>query len=177
MAIYTMVSRDFSRKEVSSPAKIARYFKDAGFRASIIESPYRSAIITMVAPKLFLPEWANYSKELWSWTNWVTRWPRGVRERDFDNDARLLMLVNTCDGMHYLLARRDAGQYYVMDPAFATDQAFHNFSSWAGMHWVDGKSWNPNEVIETGEGGTKRQNYYLGISIWINTANAAYVYY
>ncbi|MGO4325030.1 hypothetical protein [Pseudomonas sp. KB_12] len=177
MEIFASVSRDFNQLEVSAPAKIARYFKTAGFRASVIESPYRTAILILGSPAVFAPEWAKYSMELWSPTNWVTRWPRGVRERDFDNNARLIMLVAVPNGMHYLLARRDAGQYYVMDPAYDMDVAVPEFSSWAGLHWADGKSWNPLATITTGPPNEGRTNHYLGISIWVNTANSPYVWY
>lgn len=173
-AIYRQVSRNYPN-DVSAPARIVRYFKDRpGFRASLVESPYRSTVLLVAQREVLLPEWWAYTTELWQWRNWIWRWPRGIRERDFDHDARVLMVCATPDGLHYLLARRDNGDYYVMDPAFNTNTrvARDRFAGWAGFDWADGRAWNPGIALNTG-----RDNYYLGIAVWVNTDDAPYVFY
>jgi hypothetical protein len=179
--IYQQVSRNYhamvpNNSDVSAPAKIVRYLKNQGFRASLVESPTRTVTILAVQFQNMIREWLSYSGELWSWANWIWRWPRGLRERDFDNDARVLMVCAVPGGLHYLLARRDAGNYWVMDPAFQTDQIVPNFGNWAGFYWFNAQSWNPGAPLHTG-GIPGRDNYYLGISVWVNTANAPYVFY
>lgn len=171
-AIYRIVSRNYAAGETSAPARIARYFKTQGFRASIVESPYRSAVLMAARPRAMIPEWWGYSSELWGWGTWIWRWPRGLRERDFKNNARVLLVVATLHGLHYLLARRVGAVYYVMDPADGTDYAIGNFPSFAGFYWTDRNSWNPNLSIHT-----CRANYFLGIAVWINTANSPWVMY
>lgn len=113
--------------QYSAPSKIARYLSQRGLRVWIMEDPLRTVALVALSRGALAGPWLEYSGELWS--DWQWRYPRALISRDFDADARALLVVATDGGdLHYLLARWDAGNYWLMDPADGVDYQVNLFA-------------------------------------------------
>jgi hypothetical protein len=96
------------------------------------------------------------------WWHWAWRYWRGLLASDFDDDARVMLVCIIADGTnrtHYLLARRDAGNYYVMNPDGGVDTLDNNLftfvSTFGGVRNYGGVPY-----------------IYTGIALWISPPNA-----
>jgi hypothetical protein len=107
----------------SSPAKVVKTAQGiGGAQAWILEAPFRTGVLMANAPRQLVPAWAEYTAELWS--NWVWRTPRALSAADLGQGVRAMLIsVIVASGLtHFVLARQDAGQYWVMNPDGGTDQ-------------------------------------------------------
>jgi hypothetical protein len=176
--IYQAVSGNPLFTDASSPARIARFFQETGFLASVITSPtWPSTALTSRVGKA-LPESWRLTSLAWQRENRVWSLPRGLRERDFDYGARVLLACATADGPHYLLARREGSNYYVMDPAYGTDLRPDAFAVWAGLFNGDTNPRDPGLALRWLDGHAVhpvRQNYFLEVAVWVNKPTAPHV--
>jgi hypothetical protein len=84
------------------------------------------------------------------------------------------LVCATTEGPHYLLARRESGDYYVMDPASGTDMRPEAFAVWARL-FGGSDSPVPGVALNWLDGKPVRENYYLDLAVWVNTPNASHV--
>jgi hypothetical protein len=176
-AIYQKLSLYHKTPEGCSPAEIARFFTANGFLASVIGLPSGMPTPLTTQSRLTLPESWRFADEQWLRENRIWCWRRGLRERDFDHDARVLLACATADGPHYLLARCERGNYYVMDPAVGADLRPSAFPVWAGLFGTDANRWEPALALSWLDGNAPPppKTYYLGIAVWVNKHNAPHV--
>ena|SRR5262249_29192747 len=155
-AIYPQIWRTANGE--SAPALIDKYLnQQAGIRAWIMENPVRTAALMIGSRGALFEAWLEYSGELWTKSAW--RYPRGLLEKDFNYDARIMLvsIIANSGLMHYILARRDGGHYYVMNPDGGSD----NQSDDIFTGYID--SYNPKTI-----GGVSY--IYTGICVWIAPA-------
>jgi hypothetical protein len=106
----------------SAPALIDKYLnQQGGIRAWIMENPVRTAALMIGSRGALFKPWLDYSGELWKNSAW--RYPRGLLEKDFNHDARVILvsIIANSGLMHYILARRDGAHYYIMNPDGGSD--------------------------------------------------------
>jgi hypothetical protein len=105
-----------------------------------------------------------YPAELWS--NWRWRYLRGLVESDFDNDARVLLgsiiAAGTSAGlMHFILARKDAGHYWVMNPDGGKDEQHDDlFAKY--LNTFDPETFGGVPYV------------YTGVCVWMCPSSASY---
>ncbi len=155
--VYAKVQR--GPNEVSAPAKIAKYANEMNRSVYVMESYPRTLILRTTQKAIMEPEWKLYTKEL-SDEN-LGKWPIGLGSGDLDKGAMALIacvITDTADagGMHYLLARKDGKDYYVMDPAYDTDTNFPGLTDFL---------WFTSGDVQIAN--SQRKYAYLGVSIWI----------
>ena len=156
--VYAKVRRGID--DVSAPAKIAKYANDLNRSVYVMESYPRTLILRTTQKEIMEPAWKLYTKEL-SDEN-LSKWPIGLGSGDLNKGARALIACvitsgSDAGGMHYLLARKDGKDYYVMDPAYDTDTNFPGLTNFL---------WFTSGDVEIVKG--QRKYAYLGVSVWIN---------
>ncbi len=152
------------KDDYSTPPKMVTYAKSkAGLKAWAMESLPRSTA-TMIASKgSLLSDWWNYYySELWK--EWVWRYPKGAGSSNLDKGERIIMACGiepkAGGGLHFLLARKDGDKYYVMDPAYGSDEEcskkdLDEFLGVSGGFFRFGKK--------------QRAYVYIGIAVWLSS--------
>jgi hypothetical protein len=161
--VYPAVQRGPGRE--SSPALCEKYLNEQpGVRAWVMESPLRTGALMAGSRGKLLKPWLEYSAELWS--NWRWRYLRGLVESDFDNDARVLLgsiiAAGTSAGlMHFILARKDAGHYWVMNPDGGKDEQHDDlFAKY--LNTFDPETFGGVPYV------------YTGVCVWMCPSSASY---
>ncbi|WP_446810610.1 hypothetical protein ACH50O_03235 [Methylomonas sp. 2BW1-5-20] len=123
--IYNSTQR--APNEVSSPAKVVKTAQARGVQAWLMEAPWRTAALMAHAPLQLGPAWLEYTGELWK--EWVWRTPRSLARSDLDGGIRAMLISIIMDGSgatHFILARKDGQDYWVMNPDGGTDEIDNN---------------------------------------------------
>jgi len=159
MRVYGQVQRGSGQE--SAPSKIDKFLNaQPGIRAWIMESPLRTGALIVGSKGALIKPWLEYSKELWS--DWSWRYSRGLVEGDFRDGARVMLCSIIADGSnrtHFILARKDGNDYYVMNPDGGSDE-LHNdlFSKYINSY--DAHDFGGVDYV------------YTGICIWIVPSSA-----
>ncbi len=95
------------------------------------------------------PAWLEYGAELWK--EWVWRTPRALTPADFDSGIRAMLISIIMDGSgatHFVLARKDGGHYFVMNPDGASDEQDDNLFDYINSFTV--KTYGTVDYLYTG---------------------------
>ena len=117
-AIYPQIWRTANGE--SAPALIDKYLnQQAGIRAWIMENPVRTAALMIGSRGALFKPWLEYSGELWKNSAW--RYPRGLLEKDFNYDARIMLvsIIANSGLMHYILPGATVGNIISRIPTVA----------------------------------------------------------
>jgi hypothetical protein len=156
-SIYPQIWR--SAGDVSAPALIDKFLNgQSGIRAWIMEDLKRTAALMIGSRGALFKPWCEYTGELWRNSAW--RYPRGLLEKDLNSDARVMLvsiIASSPSLMHYVLARRDGADYYIMNPDGPSDDKQNDIFT----NYIN--SYNPMKIGVT-------SYIYTGISVWIAPA-------
>ncbi len=158
MQIYNLAQRGVDQE--SAPSRIANHLSSRGLRVWIMESPATTLALLVGSRGALLGPWSEYCAEIWR--DWAWRYWRGLKPGDFDDNARAMLVCIIADGSnltHFILARRDAGHYWVMNPDGGSDTQDDDLFTFLNTIGHQRRYGGVPYV-------------YTGICIWISPANA-----
>lgn len=127
------------RADVSLASKVAAYFYAHKLRLQLIEDKDRTDVIRASSAAFDLV-YRTYKIDVRG--SAVARFRRrggnAFTAADFDHDARLMFIamVVGSTGTHWLLARRDGGDFWVMNPDGGSDSRITNLLTWMNGAWT-----------------------------------------
>jgi hypothetical protein len=127
------------RADVSLASKVAAYLYAHKLRLQLIEDKDRTDVIRASSAAFDLI-YRTYKIDVRG--SAVARFRRrggnAFTAADFDDDARLMFLamVVGSTGTHWLLARRDGGDFWVMNPDGGSDSRITNLLTWMNGAWT-----------------------------------------
>lgn len=161
MRVYGQVQRGSGQE--SAPSKIDKFLNaQPGIRAWIMESPMRTGALIVGSKGALIKPWLEYTKELWTDGSW--RYLRNLWEKDFRDGARVMLVSIIANGSnltHFILARKEGNDYYVMNPDGGADEVhndlFTDYINSYGAHRFGGVDY-----------------VYTGICVWIAPSSASW---
>lgn len=128
-----------SRADVSLASKVAAYLYAHNLRLQLIEDKDRTDLIRASSAAFDLV-YRKYKIDVRG--SAVARFRRrggnAFTAADFDDDARLMFIAIFAGspGTHWLLARRDGGDFWVMNPDGGSDSRITNLLTWMNGAWT-----------------------------------------
>jgi hypothetical protein len=127
------------RADVSLASKAAAFFYAHKLRLQLIEDKDKTDAIRASSPAFGLV-YRKYKIDVRG--SVVARFRRrganAFTAADFDDDARLMFIAMVAGppGIHWLLARRDGGDFWVMNPDGGSDSRITNLLTWMNGAWT-----------------------------------------
>jgi hypothetical protein len=127
------------RADVSLASKVAAYLQTHKLNLELIEDKDKTDLIRASSAPFDLV-YRRYKIDVRG--SAVVRFRRrggnAFTATDFDNDARLMFMAILvgATGTHWLLARRDAGDFWVMNPDGGSDSRITNLLTWMNGAWT-----------------------------------------
>lgn len=146
----------------TEPAKVVQYLTAKKRTVEVIENQDKTNLLRTAIPDLKVPH-DFYKKQLSN--NSIKRTLEPLADKHFKDDARIMLIVAFQEGKsmptHSVLARKDSGKIYVMNPDEGCDIGFTSTDFWNFVGWK--KLPAPMQTI----GKSKAVYMFTGISLRI----------